>query len=61
MESRYVAVISFLALGLAGRAQIGNCADNVASLAGVYSSAHLVTIDGAKVPTSGYIEIEQNG
>ncbi|MDR6491493.1 energy transducer TonB [Paraburkholderia sp. 22099] len=61
MKSRYIPVIPFLALGLAGYAQTGNCADNVSSLAGVYSSAHPITIDGAKVPTNGYIEIDQNG
>jgi TonB family protein len=61
MESRYISVIPFLALVLAGYAQTGSCADNVSSLAGVYSSAHPITIDGVKVPTNGYVEIDRNG
>jgi TonB family protein len=61
MEFRYFSILPFLALGLAGYAQTGNCANNVSSLAGVYSSAHPVTINGVKVPTNGYIEIDQSG
>jgi TonB family protein len=40
---------------------MGQCADNVVSLAGVYSSAHPVTIDGVKMTTNGYVEIGLNG
>jgi hypothetical protein len=61
MVSRYISVISFLALGLVGYAPSGNCADNVSSWAGVYSSAHSITIGGVKVPTNGHIEVDQNG
>jgi TonB family protein len=57
----YVRVIFLLALGLAGCAQTGTRADDVSSLAGVYSSAHPVTIDGVKASTNGYVEIDQHG
>jgi TonB family protein len=60
MKSRYISIILLLALGLR-YAQMGNCACNVSSLTGVYSSAHRITIDGVKVLTNGYIEIDQNG
>src|SRR5471032_992355 len=61
MKFTYILTIPFLALGLAGYVQTGYCADNVSSLAGVYSSAHPIKIDGVRVPTNGYIEIDQNG
>jgi TonB family protein len=61
MKSRSILIVPFLALGLAGYAQTGDCANSVSSLAGVYSSAHPVTINGVRVPTNGYIEIAQNG
>jgi TonB family protein len=61
MEPGSIRVISFLALGLAGCAQMATQADDVASLAGVYSSAHSVTIDGVKAWTNGYVEIDQRG
>lgn len=61
MKSTYILTIQFLALGLAGYVQTGNCADNVSSLAGVYSSAHPIKINDVRVPTNGYIEIDQNG
>lgn len=61
MLPKYISVISFLALGFAGYARPGNCANNVSSLAGVYSSAHPVTINGVRVTTNGYVEIDQSG
>lgn len=61
MKSRYVSIFSFLTLALAGYAQTGNCANNVSSFAGVYSSAHFITMDGVRLPTNGYIEIDENG
>lgn len=61
MKSTYLSILPLLALGLAAYAQTGICADNVSSLAGVYSTAHPVTINGVKVPTNGYIEIDPRG
>ena len=61
MKSRDISVISLLALGFAGYAPTGNCANDVSSFAGVYSSAHTVTIDGVRTPTNGYIEIDHDG
>jgi TonB family protein len=60
MNSRFVPFASFLALGLAGCAHAA-LADDVSSLAGVYSSAHPVTVNGVKVQTNGYIEIDGTG
>jgi hypothetical protein len=39
----------------------GEKADDVSSVAGVYSSAHTITLDGAKFDTSGYVEIDRTG
>ncbi|MFL9874019.1 energy transducer TonB [Paraburkholderia megapolitana] len=61
MKSRYISVISLLALGLAGYVPTGHCASDVSSFAGLYSSAHTVTINGVRTPTNGYIEIDRDG
>ncbi|WP_167338355.1 hypothetical protein [Paraburkholderia oxyphila] len=60
-NASHTVLVSFLALGLAGYVPTGNCANNVSSLAGVYSTAHPLTVDGVKVQTDGFIEIEPNG
>jgi hypothetical protein len=61
MKFRLVSFTSFLALWFAACAHAGDYPKDVSSVAGVYSSAHPVTIDGVKVQTSGYIEIDQAG
>lgn len=60
MNSRFASRTLFLALGLIGCARMGFAKD-ISSLAGVYSSAHPITINGVKVQTNGYIEIDHNG
>ncbi len=60
MKFRFASPSSLLALGLAACAHVGWASD-VSALAGVYSSAHQVTINGVKLLTTGYIEINQTG
>ncbi|KQV49625.1 hypothetical protein [Massilia sp. Root335] len=52
-------VAAMLALGTSGRAAAQ--ANDVSFVAGVYSSAHTITIGGAKVETSGYGDIDRSG
>jgi TonB family protein len=61
MKTRYTAFVPVLALGLASYAPVGRCSSDIASLAGVYSSAHPVTIDGVRTLTHGYVEIDRDG
>ncbi|WP_322012152.1 energy transducer TonB [Paraburkholderia sp. J12] len=61
MKIRYTAFVPVLALGLASYAPVGHCSSDIASLAGVYSSAHPVTIDGVRTLTHGYVEIDRDG
>lgn len=60
MNFRFVPLAPILALGLAGCAHTG-FANDVSSLAGVYSSAHPVTINGVKLQTNGYVVIDRTG
>jgi len=60
MNFRFVSLAVLLALGLVGYAHTGFAKD-VSSLAGVYSSAHPITVNGVKVQTNGYIEIDHTG
>jgi hypothetical protein len=50
-----------LALGLTGVAHGLDDPDSVSSLAGIYSSAHTVKVNGLKESTFGYIEIDSDG
>ena len=50
-----------LALGLTGVAHGLDDPDSVSSLAGIYSSAHTVKINGLPESTFGYIEIDGDG
>lgn len=50
-----------LTLGLVGSAHAFDDAEGVASLAGIYSSAHYVTVNGIRETTYGYIEIDSSG
>jgi hypothetical protein len=52
---------AFLALGLTGAAHGFDDPDGVSSLAGIYSSAHTVKVNGLKESTFGYIEIDSDG
>jgi TonB family protein len=61
MKSTTFLVIPFLALALAGCAQTGSAANDISPLAGVYSTAHPVTVNGVKLQTNGYMEIDRNG
>ena len=60
MEFKFVSSTALLALGLAACARAEQPND-VSSLAGVYSSAHSVTVNGARLQTNGYIEIDRAG
>lgn len=61
MNIKSISVYSFLALAIAGCASTGFHPADVSDLAGVYSSAHLVTVGGVKVLTNGYLEIDRAG
>jgi hypothetical protein len=50
-----------LALGLTGAACGQDHPDSVSSLAGIYSSAHTVNVNGLKESTFGYVEIDSDG
>lgn len=52
---------AFLAVGLTGVAYGFDDPDSVSSLAGIYSSAHTVKVNGLKESTFGYIEIDSDG
>jgi TonB family protein len=61
MNPRYLSAIPLLTLWLAGCAHPGDYANSVSSLAGVYSSAHPIEINGVRTLTNGYIEIDRDG
>jgi hypothetical protein len=50
-----------LALGLTGVAHGQDGPDSVSSLAGIYSSAHPVKVNGLTESTFGYVEIDSDG
>jgi hypothetical protein len=51
----------FLGPGLIFHAHAGEMTNDVSSIAGIYSSAHTIKIDGAKIETSGFVEIDRAG